>query len=100
MKFSKKYITLILSVVSLWSAAQPQPPKEPIDWPNAMQSEWVNSQMAHLTLQHMIAQLFWIAVPANASAENLKPTINLIQRYHPGGIVFFKSTPIFMRYFH
>ncbi len=93
MKFSKKYITLILSVVSLWSAAQPQPPKEPIDWPNAMQSEWVNSQMAHLTLQHMIAQLFWIAVPANASAENLKPTINLIQRYHPGGIVFFKSTP-------
>lgn len=84
-------IFLVLSTLSAW--AQPSGVKEAINWEKATHSEWVNNQIENLTLDEMIGQLFWIAVPAHTGVEKLAPTINMIKRYHPGGVVFFKNTP-------
>ncbi len=93
MNLCKRISLIIIAAISVPAFAQPIPPKEPIDWSKAMQSEWVNSQMANRSLDEIIAQLFWIAVPANVAVDNLAPTISMIKRYRPGGIVFFKNTP-------
>lgn len=58
-----------------------------------MHSPWVNRQIESLTLEEMIAQLFWIGLPANVSKDNIQTTIGTIKKYKPGGVLFFKNSP-------
>ena len=93
MQYKKGLPLIFLALTTLSGLAQRSPVKEPINWQKAMHSEWVNSHINQLSLDEMIAQLFWVAVPAHTGVEKLAPTINMIKRYHPGGVIFFKNTP-------
>ena len=93
MQYKKGLPLIFLALTTLSALAQRSPVKEPINWQKAMHSEWVNSHINQLSLDEMIAQLFWVAVPAHTGVEKLAPTINMIKRYHPGGVIFFKNTP-------
>ncbi len=93
MQYKKGLPLIFLALYTLSAWAQPSGVKEPINWEKATHSEWVNSQIENLTLDEIIGQLFWIAIPAHTGVEKLAPTINMIKRYHPGGVVFFKNTP-------
>lgn len=94
MQYKKTLPLIFLAFYTLSAWAQPSGVKEPINWEKAIHSAWVNRQLEKLSLDEMIGQLFWIAVPAHIGVEKLAPSINTIKRYHPGGVVFFKNTPI------
>lgn len=83
--------TLYLSLTTI--NAQQLPYKKQINWDEAIYSPWVNSQIESMTLDEMIGQLFWIGAPLNASTSNLASTISMIDKYKPGGVLFFKNTP-------
>jgi len=58
-----------------------------------MKSTWVDSLMLRMSMEEKIAQLFMIAAyPARDSAEASRVE-QLIRKYKPGGIIFFKGNP-------
>jgi len=54
---------------------------------------WADSIMKTLSLDEKIAQLFWIDIHADGTPYASKKYGNLITKYKPGGILFFKTTP-------
>lgn len=87
---------LVLSVESYGTIKEPDillpsrqhdPPFLEID------ASWADSLLEHLTLEEKIAQLFMIAAyPAKGNGEAARVE-QLIQKYKPGGVIFFKSDP-------
>ena len=55
--------------------------------------DWADSTMATLTLDEKIAQLFWIDIHADGSAYAAKKYSDIVVKYKPGGILFFKTSP-------
>ncbi len=54
---------------------------------------WADSTMGTLILDEKIAQLFWIDIQADGSDYAAKKYSDLIKKYKPGGIIFFKTSP-------
>ncbi len=54
---------------------------------------WADSVMKTLTLDEKIAQLFWIDIHADGTPYASKKYSELVTKYKPGGILFFKTTP-------
>ncbi len=54
---------------------------------------WADSIMATLTLDEKIAQLFWIDIYADGKPSTSEKYAEIITKYKPGGVIFFKTTP-------
>ena len=58
------------------------------------QTVWVDSIMNTMTLDEKIGQLFAVDAFSDDRSKNEKYIENLIEKYHVGGVVFFKGNPI------
>ncbi|TAJ14954.1 beta-N-acetylhexosaminidase [Marinilabiliaceae bacterium JC017] len=90
----KKSLLIVLAIC-LSMAGWGQPGKQEVTSPfyEGLNSQWVDSVYQSLSLDEQIAQLFWVTVYADGNPVNQTRATNLIKKYHPGGIIFFKSTP-------
>ncbi len=57
-------------------------------------SEWVDSVMKTLTEDEKIGQLFMVAAYPQQGKPNKDNVSKLINDYHVGGLIFFKSGPV------
>lgn len=57
-------------------------------------SNWVDSLMNTMSLDQKIGQLFMAAAYPKQGPENTKHVVKLINDYHIGGLIFFKSGPV------
>ncbi len=56
-------------------------------------SSWADSVYSTLSEEERIAQLFWLTVNASGRPAQDHPQIELLKRWQPGGIIFFKNEP-------
>ncbi len=54
---------------------------------------WADSIMQTLSLEEKIAQLFWIDIHADGTPYAAEKYAEIVKRYKPGGIIFFRTTP-------
>jgi beta-glucosidase-like glycosyl hydrolase len=88
------FTTLLLSfAASLVATAQPHTttsnPAQIVEQGKA----WADSVYNSLTEEERIAQLFWLTVDASGKPAKDHPQIELMKRWQPGGIIFFKNDP-------
>lgn len=57
------------------------------------QEEWVNRQMAELTLDEKIGQLFMIRAHSNLGKDHVASVKDQISNYKVGGLCFFQGSP-------
>jgi beta-N-acetylhexosaminidase len=57
-------------------------------------SSWVDSVFNSLTLDEKIGQMIMVAAYSNRGPDHLEEIMQLIQKYHIGGIVFFQGGPV------
>ncbi|MGF1638227.1 MAG: glycoside hydrolase family 3 N-terminal domain-containing protein, partial [Cyclobacteriaceae bacterium] len=57
-------------------------------------STWVNSLMKEMSVEHKIGQLFQVATFSNRDNSHEKEILELIRRYHIGGLTFFQGDPL------
>lgn len=57
-------------------------------------SPWADSVFAQMSLDEKIGQLFNVAAYSNKDATHQKELEELIQKYHVGGLTFFKGGPM------
>jgi len=73
----------------------PDPGHKPV--PNKYQiynnSHWVDSVMKRMTLEDKIGQLFMVAAFTSKDKLDYKQLKSLVQKYHIGGLIFFKGNP-------
>lgn len=60
---------------------------------NATEAAWVDSVFNTLTLEQRLGQLVMIRAYPNQDADHIASVEQLIQKYHVGGVCFFKGTP-------
>ena len=85
-----KRFFLILGGIFYLSGLQAQVKKYDI----FVQSSWVDSVMNSLTPEEKIGQLFMVAAFTSTDKNNIhKELIPLIQKYHIGGVIFFRGGP-------
>lgn len=53
--------------------------------------KWIDSTYSGMSLEAKIAQLFWIAIEKPEDASQFAQNQELIEKYQPGGIIFFKT---------
>jgi beta-N-acetylhexosaminidase len=54
---------------------------------------WVDSILSRMTLEDKIGQLFMVAAFTSKDKLDYKELKSLVQRYHIGGLIFFKGNP-------
>jgi beta-glucosidase-like glycosyl hydrolase/CubicO group peptidase (beta-lactamase class C family) len=54
---------------------------------------WADSVYRALSPEERIAQLFWVAVTASGKPVVDHPQIDMLKKWQPGGIIFFKNEP-------
>ena len=59
-----------------------------------IESNWAEEQLAQMTLDEKIGQLFMVAAYSGKDEAHFKEIDELITQYHIGGLIFFKGTPI------
>ncbi len=70
----------------------PQRTIAPIDWNKAISTAWVDSLYNQMSTEERIAQLIWIALDGNPSAESIKRTCKIIERYNVGGVLLLQMS--------
>ena len=58
------------------------------------QEKWVDSIMSKLTVEEKIGQLFMVAAYSNKDEKHEKETLNLVEKYHIGALIFFQDLPV------
>ena len=58
------------------------------------QTRWVDSLYNSMNLDQKIGQLFMVQVFSLHTAKQQKPIKDLIKKYHIGGIIFSKGSPV------
>ena len=61
---------------------------------NQEQEIWVDSIISSMSIDEKIGQLFQIDAFSNDRNSNKEVVENLIQKYHIGGVIFFKGNPV------
>ena len=85
----KRFLFVIVGIV-LFFSSKAQVKKYDIFHP----SGWVDSAMASMSPEEKIGQLFMVAAFTAPDKNNItKMLIPLIQKYHIGGVIFFKGGP-------
>ncbi|MCK5781268.1 MAG: serine hydrolase [Flavobacteriales bacterium] len=82
---------LLLSYVT--SFAQVDNSKSPLFVSND-QLVWVDSIIDRMTIDEKIGQLFVVDAFSNGNRSNENAIVNMIKKYHVGGLVFFKGDPL------
>lgn len=59
----------------------------------AADTAWVERQMAQMSLDQKLGQLFMVAAYSNKGAGHRNEIIRLVEREHVGGLIFFQGTP-------
>lgn len=60
----------------------------------AQQSKWAESQLAKMTLDQKIGQLFMVAAYSNKDEAHVAEIVELIKNQHIGGLIFFQGGPV------
>jgi beta-N-acetylhexosaminidase len=55
--------------------------------------EWADSLLAKMTIEEKIGQLFMVAAYSNKGLEHERATLNLIEKYNIGGLIFMQGGP-------
>lgn len=55
--------------------------------------DWVDTTLANMSMDEKIGQLFMIAAYSNKSESYTNQFAAIIERYKPGGLIFFQGTP-------
>ena len=84
----RKLLTLIL-LLSFIQISHAQ-----IDLSKLLHHPWVDSVYLSLTTEQRIGQLLWIDVTAKNNLSKQLKDAELIQKFHPGGIIFFEGEPV------
>ncbi len=85
-----KRFFFIISGIILFFSSQAQVKKYDIFHPSA----WVDSVMRTMTPEEKIGQLFMVAAFTTPDKNNInKSILPLVQKYHIGGLIFFKGGP-------
>ena len=58
------------------------------------QTRWVDSLYNSMNLDQKIGQLFMVQAFSSHTAKQQKPIKDLIKKYHIGGIIFSKGSPV------
>ena len=88
--FQKIFIGFfMLTVFSAFNSSATEPP-----YKKFINSEWVNAQLAQLTLEEKIAQLMVISVYPKRDDKDKLNVISLIETYKPGGIIVMQGAPV------
>lgn len=61
---------------------------------NTVDTKWVDSVYASLSLDERIGQLFMVAVYTTPQQSNRQQIADLIQKHHIGGLIFMRGTPV------
>ncbi len=87
---------IIIFINLLFNCSKVQARKKTGEDPNflTVKTKWVDSLMQTMTLDEKIGQLFMIDAKSNASEKDKKKIISYIKKYKPGGICFFKGSPV------
>lgn len=62
------------------------------------QSNWVNDLMERMTLKQKIGQLFQVAAFSTRDERNEKKILDLIEKYHIGGLTFFQGIAEYQKF--
>jgi len=99
--FSTIFLSIFSSGIYLWNEINfntentakyfPKPDIDPafID----IDSQWVDSIYATLSLKEKIGQLFMVAAYSNKDQDHIDEVSNLINEYNIGGLIFFQGGP-------
>jgi len=58
-----------------------------------VQNEWIDTTLSGMSMDEKIGQLFMIAAYSNRSNAYTEQFAGIIEKYKPGGLVFFQGTP-------
>ncbi len=88
-----KKIFLIIIAFNLFVAKGQEDIINQSSFYTAVGAVWADSIMQTLSLDAKIAQLFWIDIHADGTPYAAKKYSDIIRKYKPGGILFFKTSP-------
>ncbi|SDB83077.1 beta-glucosidase [Williamwhitmania taraxaci] len=92
--FNTAFLLSLLTAVSITCSAKVDNPiKYKISFQEKQNIPWVDSVMAKLTLEEKIAQLFMVAGYSSKSQDNTAQLLQLVNKYHIGGVIFFQGGP-------
>ncbi len=60
---------------------------------DSLSDDWINTTLDKMSEDEMIGQLFMIRAHSNKGKDHKKHIMNLINKYHIGGLCFFQGTP-------
>lgn len=94
MKFFR--IALIFALISIlfsWSTKDPEPPINTGNPPfyQYVESPWVDSVLASMSIEEKIGQLFMVAAYSNKDERHFSKIDKLIKEQHIGGLIFFQG---------
>ena len=93
---SKLVVLCSFLVIGILSLAQPDGKTNNKSRPDFLikGSGWAESQLASMTLDEKIGQLFMVAAYSSKDESHFKELDKLITQYQIGGLIFFKGSPI------
>jgi len=100
--FSTIFLSIFSSGIYLWNEINYNPIKSAKHFPKPdidpafidIDSQWVDSIYATLSLKEKIGQLFMVAAYSNKDQDHINEVSNLINEYNIGGLIFFQGGPI------
>ena len=87
----KHLLLLLLSSFIFNSAAQGTDPLRTTDF--EAQQIWVDSIANGMSLDEKIGQLFMVQAYANSDEKHQESVIEMISKYHVGGLIFMQGSP-------
>jgi beta-glucosidase-like glycosyl hydrolase/CubicO group peptidase (beta-lactamase class C family) len=67
--------------------------KPRLQYDDALATRWADSVLNGMSLKEKIGQLFMVEAYSNKDEAHAASVLNLIQRYHIGGVIFFQGSP-------
>jgi len=100
--FSTIFLSIFSSGIYLWNEINFNPSKSANQLPKPdidpafidIDSQWVDSIYATLSLKEKIGQLFMVAAYSNKDQDHIDEVSKLINEYNIGGLIFFQGGPI------
>ena len=86
-----RFFTLLL-FIPIFSFSQNIDPLRTKD--EQAQTRWVDSIYKTMSLEQKIGQLFMVQAFSSHTAKQQKPIKELVKKYHIGGIIFSKGSPV------